>query len=60
MRISKNNFFVILLFLAAVMQCFVSRGQNTVSSPYSKYGIGETDMFKNSVNAAMVTKLQTT
>lgn len=53
MRISKNNFFVILLFLAAVMQCFVSRGQNTVSSPYSKYGIGETDMFKNSVNAAM-------
>ena len=43
----------ILFLLLTVCMCFEVPAQNTLSSPYTKYGIGETDIFTNAVNASM-------
>ena len=43
----------IFFLLLAVCMCFEVLAQNTLSSPYTKYGIGETDIFTNAVNASM-------
>lgn len=52
MRI-QNRIHKILFLLLAVSVCFEASAQNTISSPYTKYGIGETDLYTNAVNASM-------
>ena len=53
MSMRRKRFDISLLFLLLLVFAEQVKSQNTISSPYSKYGIGETDMFTNSVNSAM-------
>ncbi|MDR0970855.1 MAG: hypothetical protein LBM25_00510 [Bacteroidales bacterium] len=47
----------ISLFILLIASTFlfpnISFGQNSISSPYSRYGIGEVDLFNNPINNAM-------
>ena len=46
----RKKIVFILLFVAFVLEI---GAQNTVSSPYSKYGIGDDVNFTNTINASM-------
>ncbi|MEE1252817.1 MAG: hypothetical protein UHK52_06965 [Bacteroidales bacterium] len=46
----RKKIVFVLLFMAFVLEL---GAQNTVSSPYSKYGIGDNSSFTNTINASM-------
>lgn len=49
----QNRFYRFLLVLLVVMISNITNSQNSVSSPYSRYGIGNTNIYNNAINNSM-------
>ncbi len=48
-----NKISAVLLLAAILVSALDTSAQNTISSPYTKYGIGETNLYTNAINSAM-------
>ncbi len=52
MRI-PNKISAVLLSFTVLLSGLDLSAQNTISSPYTKYGIGEMNLYTNAINASM-------
>lgn len=53
MQMRIRNILSVLLLIVFLIPLSESKAQNTLSSPYSKYGIGETDLYSNAITSSM-------